>query len=202
MAARRNGAGNAEIAAYISAPSHDRNVDGTAQVVPLDPKRRLVASAREGNRDAFAELYREHYAAIFRLCRFRLGPDVDDVVSEVFLRAWRSLPSYRDVGIPFRAWLYGITRHVIVDELRRRDRFRPAEDIPDKAVEPMTAEQMTLRDAVDLLPRKQRQVVELKFLVGFTNDEVASVLGTTAGAVNAKQWRALKTLANILGGER
>jgi len=202
MAASRNRAGHAEIGAYISAPTHDRNVDGTTQVVPLDPTRRLVVRAREGDRDAFAQLYREHYPAIFRLCRFRLGSDVDDAVSEVFTRAWRSIPSYRDVGIPFRAWLYGITRHVIVDELRRRDRFRPTDDIPDQVVEPMTVELMALRDAVELLPRKQRRVVELKFLIGFTNDEVASALGTSPGAVNAMQWRAMKTLANILGGER
>ena len=43
-----------------------------------------------------------------------------------------------------------------------------------------------------------RQVIELKYLVGMTNEEVAAAMGTTPGAVNAKQWRALKALADVL----
>lgn len=185
---------------YISEPLPDGNVDGNARVLPFDLVERLVVRAREGDSDAFEQLYRQHYAGIHRFCRFRLGSDIDDAVAEVFVRAWRGLPSYRDVGVPFRAWLYGIARHVAVDELRRRRRCEPRDDLPDGVVEPTGVELLDLRTAVELLPAKQRQVIELKFLLGLTNDEVASAMHTTAGAVNAKQWRALKTLANILGG--
>jgi RNA polymerase sigma factor (sigma-70 family) len=62
----------------------------------------------------------------------------------------------------------------------------------------MTAEVLTLRGAIDGLPTEQRQVIELKYLVGMTNDEVAAAMETTPGAVNARQWRALKALAEIL----
>ena len=65
----------------------------------------------------------------------------------------------------------------------------------------MTADLLALREAIDLLPTEQRQVVELKYLVGLTNDEVAAALGTTAGAVNAKQWRALRALERLLEDE-
>jgi RNA polymerase sigma-70 factor (ECF subfamily) len=91
---------------------------------------------------------------------------------------------------------------VVGDALRVKGRTVPHETVPDRAVEPMTAELLSLRDAVERLPTEQRQVVELKYLVGMTNAEVADALGVSPGAVNAKQWRALRSLAEALGGER
>jgi len=182
-------------AANISRPAPDRKgdePDGRAL------ERALVERARDGDRDAFGELYRMHLPAVARLVRFRLGGEDEDAVSEVFLRAWRGLASYRDTGVPFVGWLYGIARHVAIDILRRQGRDEPSDDLPDRGVEPMTAEVMTLRGAIDALPTEQRQVIELKYLVGLTNDEVAAAMATTPGAVNARQWRALKALAEIL----
>ncbi len=161
-------------------------------------ERALVRRAQDGDREAFGELYRTHLPAVARLVRFRLGHEDEDSVSEVFLRAWRGLSSYRDTGAPFVAWLYGIARHVAVDALRRQGRDDPRDELPDRAVEPMIAEVLTLRGAIDGLPTEQRQVIELKYLVGMTNDEVAAAMETTPGAVNARQWRALKALAEIL----
>jgi RNA polymerase sigma-70 factor (ECF subfamily) len=182
-------------AANISRVSSDgkgEEPDGRAR------ERALVARAKDGDRDAFAALYRDHMAAVARLVRFRLGREDEDVVSEVFLRAWRGLGSYRDTGVPFAGWLYGIARHVAVDALRASARTEPRAELPDRAVEPMTAELMTLHDAIAHLPTEQRQVIELKYLVGLSNAEVAAAMDASTGAVNAKQWRALKALADVL----
>jgi RNA polymerase sigma-70 factor (ECF subfamily) len=182
-------------AANISRPPLDRKgdeADGRAD------ERALVARAQDGDRDAFGDLYRTHLPAVARLVRFRLGREDEDAISEVFLRAWRGLPSYRDTGVPFVGWLYGIARHVAIDALRREVRDEPRDALPDRTVEPMTAEVLTLRGAIDALPTEQRQVIELKYLVGMSNDEVAEAMDTTPGAVNARQWRALKALADIL----
>jgi len=168
-------------------------LDGRAQ------ERALVARAQDGDQDAFGVLYREHVGAVSRVVRFRLGREDEDAVSEVFLRAWRGLGAYRDTGVPFAAWLYGIARHVAVDILRTSGRTEPRADVPDREVDPMIAEMLTLHDAIGQLPTEQRQVIELKYLVGMTNAEVAAALATTTGAVNAKQWRALKALADVLG---
>jgi RNA polymerase sigma-70 factor (ECF subfamily) len=158
-----------------------------------------VARAQEGDRAAFEVLYRDHVQAVARQVRLRLGSADEDVVAEVFLRAWRGLASYRDMGRAFGAWLHGIAHHVVVDELRVRARITPVAEIPDRGSEPMTVELLSLRQALDLLPDDQRQVIELKYLVGMTNDEVASAMESTPGAINTKQWRALRTLSNILG---
>jgi RNA polymerase sigma-70 factor (ECF subfamily) len=161
-------------------------------------ERALVARAKEGDRDAFGALYREHVAAVSRLVRFRLGREDEDAVSEVFLRAWRGLGTYRDTGVPFAGWLYGIARHVAIDALRASIRTEPRAELPDAEVEPMTAEILTLHDAIEQLPTEQRQVIELKYLVGMSNAEVAAAMDTSPGAINAKQWRALKALADVL----
>jgi RNA polymerase sigma-70 factor (ECF subfamily) len=181
---------------YIHAPRADWK-EGEARILDLGPE--VVRRAKEGDRDAFETLYRTHHAAISRLCRFYLGPDGEDAVADVFYRAWRGLPRYRETGAPFAGWLYGIARHVAVDELRRRGRSVPVAEVPDRpGPDPMTDEWLDLRRAIAQLPGEQRRVVEMKFLMGLTNDEVAGLLGTTPGAVNAKQWRALRTLAHHL----
>jgi RNA polymerase sigma-70 factor (ECF subfamily) len=176
----------------VSSDGKGEEPDGRAS------ERALVERAKEGDRDAFGVLYKEHAAAVARVVRFRLGRDDEDAVSEVFLRAWRGLASYRDTGVPFSAWLYGIARHVAIDLLRTASRTEPRADVPDREVDEMTAELLTLHDAIEQLPTEQRQVIELKYLVGMTNAEVAAAMETSTGAINAKQWRALKALADVL----
>ena len=108
------------------------------------------------------------------------------------------LGAYRDTGVPFAGWLYGIARHVAIDALRASIRTEPRAELPDAEVEPMTAELLTLHDAIEQLPTEQRQVIELKYLVGLSNAEVAAAMDSSPGAINAKQWRALKALADVL----
>jgi RNA polymerase sigma-70 factor, ECF subfamily len=161
-------------------------------------ERALVSRAREGDREAFGELYRNNVDGIARTVRLRLGRLDEDAVAEVFARAWRGIGNYRDIGMPFVGWLHGIARHVIVDELRARTRVKPLADVPDHGAEPMIGDLVALRDAIDRLPDDQRQVIELKYLAGLSNAEVAAATGWTPGAVNTRQWRALRALERML----
>ena len=161
-------------------------------------ERALVAQAANGDAGAFEELYRLHVGGVARHVRFRMGRADEDVVAEVFVRAWAGIGTYRDLGRPFGAWLFGIARHVVADRFRADARLVPVAEISDHGVEPMTAELLSLREAIDRLPDDQRQAVELRYLAGLTNDEVASAMGTTAAAVNTKRWRALGALRNLL----
>jgi len=185
--------------ANISVPVDDgMDVAQSADVRALDHE--LARRAKDGDRGAFERLYRIHHAAVYRLARFHLGNDADDVTAETFVRAWAALPRYEDRGVPFVAWLYGIARHVVADEFRRRGRIEPRAEVPDHVVEFGAADdRLDLRAAIDRLPEEQRVVIELKFLAGLKNPEIAALLETTTGAVNAKQWRALSALWDILG---
>ena len=114
-------------AANISAVSSDGN---RGEPDGREHERALVARAKDGDQDAFGTLYRQHATAVSRVVRFRLGREDEDAVSEVFLRAWRGLATYRDTGVPFAAWLYGIARHVAVDVLRASVRTEPRAELP------------------------------------------------------------------------
>ena len=117
--------------ANISPPSLDGK--GGSEPDGREHERALVRRAQDGDRDAFGELYRTHLPAVSRLVRFRVGAENEDVVSDVFLRAWRGLASYRDTGVPFAAWLYGIARHVAIDTLRKRRCDPPAPGASDSS---------------------------------------------------------------------
>lgn len=162
----------------------------------------LVERAREGDRDAFGELFRRHHAAVFRVARSRVPHTLaEDVAAETFARAWVALPRYKRTGAPFVAWLYAIARNVAADALRRASRTDSHGELDDRAHDPWTghAEAQALADALATLPEEQRQVIELKYLLGLTNDEVGAALGKKPGAVNAQQWRALRALQRALG---
>lgn len=186
----------------IPARSRDVRVRRSTETAGEDPTPGWVEAAQRGDEDAFGQLYRRHRPAIMRMARLHTGIDGDDLVAEVFLRAWTGLPAYRPTGVPFVAWLYGIARHVIVDQVRRNTRSTPQATLPERAVEPRGDDEMILAEAIDALPDEQRQVIELKYLLGLRNPEVAQALGISIGAVNAKQWRALRTLRERLGDER
>lgn len=186
-----------EDSASISSPVLDGKGDGST--AHGRPEAHLVERARRGDREAFGELYRLFHAAVLRMARFHLGEAGEDAAAETFVRAWAALPRYRVTGAPFVAWLYGIARHVVADELRGRRRVEPRERMPDRAVEDSPDDRLALAAAVASLPEEQRRVIEMKFLLGLGNREVGAVLGKSPGAVNAQQWRALETLRRSLG---
>lgn len=186
----------------ISGPPGDRSGDEDRPTGGAADVANLVRSAQAGDREAFGALYREHHGAIYRLARFYLGAAAEDVVAETFLRAWKALPRYRDTGAPFVSWLYGIARHVVGDELRRAKRSEPREALPEASLDSSEDDRLVLTSAIAQLPKEQRGVIEMKYLLGMKNPEVAEVLGKSIGAINAMQWRALATLRGLMEDER
>jgi RNA polymerase sigma-70 factor, ECF subfamily len=186
-------------ASIVDVPMEADEIEVRTDVRTLDS--RWVERAKEGDAEAFGELYRRHHPSLFRLARAHLGEGAEDAVAETFMRAWKTLARYRDTGAPFFSWLYGIARHVIADEFRRRARVEPRPDFPDRRVDWAVDDKLTLAAAIRQLPDEQRHVVELKFLMGATNAEVAATLGKSVDAVNAKQWRALAALRKTLEEE-
>lgn len=189
---------------YIPPLSSDRNNEMRAVLEHVSDERArlLVEQSQQGNQDAFGELYRLHFGSVWRLARFYLPADeADDAAAEAFTRAWKALPRYRHTGAPFVSWLYGIARHVVYDAMRARKRSEPREELPDDPSEPHShvVDRLDLARAMEHLPEEQRQVLEMKFLIGMRNAEVADLLDKTIGAVNAQQWRAIRSLRRIMG---
>jgi RNA polymerase sigma-70 factor (ECF subfamily) len=171
---------------------------GQAQTSQDEEVTALVGKARQNDREAFGQIYRLFKPRVFRLARFYLNSGAEDAVAETFLRAWNALPRYRSTGAPFVAWLYGIARHVVADERNLRNRVESRPEVPAQAPDGRVDDRLALALAMEKLPREDRQIIELKFLIGLTNGEVAAALGKSVGAINTQQWRALRALRRLI----
>lgn len=179
----------------------------------------LVTRAVAGDRAALGAVLAAIRPVVVRSCRARLGrggpgaADADDVAQEVCLAVLRALPGYRDQGRPFLAFVHGIAAHKIVDARRAAVR-RPVPvaepgDRPDLDDGPETlavrrAGEPGLRRTLAALPRRQREILHLRVVVGLSAEETARAVGSTAGAVRVAQHRALSALRRAFpaGAER
>ncbi|MGB8255321.1 MAG: RNA polymerase sigma factor ShbA, partial [Pseudonocardiaceae bacterium] len=135
----------------------------------------------------------------------------DDVAQEVCLAVLTALPSYRDQGRPFLAFVYGIASHKVADAHRSsaRNRSEPVPEVPDtpdqaegpeaQAMQGEFAIRMT--KLMETLPDKQREIVRLRVMVGLSAEETAEAVGSTPGAVRVAQHRALGRLRSALASE-
>lgn len=163
----------------------------------------LVEQARSGDADAWEALYRRAYPRLLAYARRRL-PTTDlarDAVGEAVTRAVAGIGRFRGRGAGFDAWLYGILRHVVLDTQRRSRREGPGvvPDRPDLAAGPGDTvlgreEAERLRAAFALLSADDREILELRVVVGMSSEEVAATLGRRPGAVRMAQSRALGRL--------
>src|SRR5688500_17524618 len=98
-----------------------------------------VGAAVDGDRHAIERLLASIRPLVVRYCRARVGrqersfASADDVAQEVCLAVLTALPSYRDQGRPFLAFVYGIAAHKVIDAHRAvtRNRSEPVADVPD-----------------------------------------------------------------------
>ncbi len=173
-----------------------------------DKENRLILQAKQGDKQAIAELYTGHVDAIYRYIwpRVRDEAITEDLTAQVFLKALEGLPGYEPSGKPFLAWLYRIAYARVVDHWRKQDRRAtlPLDDtLP--AREPRPGELLEVEDewitAIDLLAQltdDQQEVLMLRFIGEMSLSEVAETLGKTLGATKAVQHRALASLARLL----
>lgn len=169
----------------------------------------LVRDARQGDGSAWEALYRRAYPRLLAYARRRLPSDdaARDAVSETMARAVRGIGRFRDDGNGFDAWLSGILRHVVLDAQRAAGR-RPVTvsvSAPHEVDQASSApgpedvlvagvDAASVRAAFARLDEADREVLELRVVLGLSSDEVASVLGKRAGAVRMAQSRALDRL--------
>ncbi len=172
-------------------------------------ERKLVQRAKAGDQDAFGELYERYVDRVFRMIRLRVSDEMtaEDLTSEAFMKAWDALDGYRQRGYSFGAWLFRIARNLVIDHYRTAKESEPLEDAEreaaDGGVEAAVARrELTgqMRGKLSALTEDQRAVLELKFLMDLSTDEVGRALGKRPGAVRALQMRGLQALARITEG--
>lgn len=162
----------------------------------------LVQRTQEGDSQAIATLYSLHYQKIYTFAYYRLSGNVplaEDIAEEVFLRAFRTIGSFKWKGVSFSAWLITIARNLIVD-LSRRPEALPLEETwldtsldPSKIVEEAVLQQ-EMYQALEKLTVDQKDVIILRFFEDFSIAETAKITGKTIEAVKRLQARALAML--------
>ena len=174
-----------------------------------------VERARLGEREGFAELYREYGRRVLGLCRHLLGsPEAaEDARSDVFLRLPRSIDRY-DPALPFDRWLLSVTSHHCIDVIRRRrleSRLFAAELEETEAAaagsEPgpsplavaLTDEgRERVRVALERLPERYRITLTLRYYGDLGYEEIASQLGVTRNHVAILIFRGKQALRRLL----
>jgi RNA polymerase sigma-70 factor (ECF subfamily) len=171
----------------------------------------VLAAARAGADWAWTTVYRELAPAVLGYLRARGAADPEDLTGEVFLQVVRDLGRFDGSERDFRAWVFTIAHHRLIDDARRRGR-RPVEadaeieewQTPDESADEQVFRAFAserVRRIIGRLGPDQRDVVLLRVLGGLTVTETAKALGKSAGAVKALQRRGLLAIKRALTEE-
>jgi RNA polymerase sigma-70 factor (ECF subfamily) len=169
----------------------------------------LVEAARAGDAGAWERLYRRIYPRLRAYVAARVDQsEVEDMVNETMTRAVAGVGKFRWEPSGFDAWIFGIARNVTVDHYRaagRRRRVSLGEERSGAIPQPGDALQLTeehaeVRAAFALLPKPDRELLELRVIAGLSAEDVARAMGKQEGAVRTAQSRALARLRVLLAG--
>lgn len=175
---------------------------------------RLIQLAKSGDADAYGELYERYAKTVFRFVYSQTSDrlDAEDITADVFLRAWRSLPRYKERGYSFSAYLFRIARNVVIDRRRKRKPVSVVSEdevlnLPDALqAEPGTVVSTRMRHdelvrIMGQLREDHRTVLVLRFLNELSPSEVSQVMGRSVGAIRALQHRAVSALRQLIPAE-
>lgn len=160
----------------------------------------------------FDSWYRDHRSSVYRYIRFRVATReaAEDVTSEVFMKALRSLHRYDENRASPRTWLLRIARNAVTDHLRalrRRGSLHVSLDrIPDLAADvPSPEERMVKQERIQrllngsqTLRKADQEILSLKYGAGLDNGEIAEHLDISNNAVAVRLHRALKRLKSSI----
>lgn len=177
----------------------------------------LMMKVKHGDITAFEEIVEIHQGAVIGTVAKMLGGmgDAEDISQQVFIRVWKSASRYKP-SAKFTTWMFTITRNLVFNEMRRRQR-KPAVSMdereeeynlmaPDEntaAPDEQVLENELVRaidDAIQALPEKQRMAVILRRYEDRSYEEIADVLKLSLSAVKSLLFRARAQLKENLQG--
>lgn len=181
--------------------SHDDAVDGLPEHTPIDTSAtgtvELIEMARAGDREAFTRLFQSYNQQI---CTYlgRLVGNAElgrDLAQETFLHAWKSLPALRS-DLSFKPWLYRVATNLARSHLRHANLIRwfPwREHGEGEAVEPLTvagpekqtSDSLCIQSALAQVSPQSRACMLLQLAGGFSQREIAELLGISEKSVSA-----------------
>jgi RNA polymerase sigma-70 factor (ECF subfamily) len=163
---------------------------------------KAVLRAKEGDRDALRFLYVRYADNIYGYVRSIVRDEhaAEDITQDLFAKLPTALARYEPRRVPFAAWILRVARNLALDHIRAL-RAVPCAEV--RAVEPLADEfsferSRALRDALDALPRDQRQVLILRHVMGMTPSEIARSIGKSEASVHGLHHRGRRALQREL----
>jgi RNA polymerase sigma-70 factor (ECF subfamily) len=186
----------------------------TSAARTLPEEASLIAAAKEGDSEAFRQLYEHYRDRIYNLIYYSLrnSHQAEDLLQSVFLKVFQALPLFR-ADSSFVTWIYRVTLNECKNAQRGRRFWLPLSEIFEKPEErdphPLpdrihssNLQVHALRQAVMKLKPKYREVLMLKYFEELSYEEVSSILGISMGTVASRLHRALQILESQLRERR
>ena len=162
-----------------------------------------VQRAQSGDKAAFGELYSHYYKEMYRYALYSLGheQDAQDIVAETVARAYAQITHLRDADA-FPMWLF----RILSNQIKRKKKSYIAqkkhvslEEAEEVASDELLSEsKLDLNKALDMIAKKDRDIVILSVVDGFTCYEIAEILKMNPATVRSRLSRSLKRLQQIL----
>ena len=164
----------------------------------MDPDLGLLERWRVGDRGAGEELFKRHFADIYRLFKHKVGDEADELAQRTFLACVASRDRFRSQST-FRTYLFAIARNELYAYLRRRSRnalvdfevSSMAELAPSPSTGLRQAEQIAqLRAALEQLPAEQQLLLELHYWHDLDAAALSEVFNIAVGTIRVRRVRA------------
>lgn len=167
----------------------------------------LVGLARQGDREAFAEIVLLMQQRIFGYCYPMIGnrQDAEDLVQEVFVRAYQHMGKYEDGG-NFAGWLFTITHRLCLNKIKKKSRLLALvhKIANEETVRPKHENMDTSNEAILTLLHglnpKQRGLVILRVIHEMSYEEISGIVGVSPANLRKQYERARKQLQRESGG--
>lgn len=170
----------------------------------MNTKLQLVREAKQGDAQAFAELYRNIYQNLYRFALYMLGnpADAEDVVSDAVMDAWVTIGKLRSEEA-FDGWVF----RILSNKCRRKRKeylnkpLEWKEEIGEVSGADDLVENLHLRRIFGELDDDDRMIICMHVFGGYTSREISEITGMNANTVRSRESRALKKMAEKLEGQ-
>jgi RNA polymerase sigma-70 factor (ECF subfamily) len=169
------------------------------EALPVSPEASLVRAVLAGDREAFAALYGQFAPLVHGILLARVPRlEVEDLVQDIFLHAYRKLHTLRD-GAAFGPWIAMIARNRAMDFHRRSHETVEINETHATGDLNRRTRAEEILTVIRGLPEAYRETLILRLVEGMTGPEIASRTGLTAASVRVNLHRGMKKLREQLG---
>ncbi len=169
----------------------------------------LVFALQQQDQQAFSYLYDNYSGALFGLI-YKMVNDkelAEDILQEAFVKIWNNFSSYDNVKGRLFTWMINLTRNLTIDTLRskgykKQSKIHSDENTVNNLSENIHAAEkfdaMGIRKQLTLLKNDQKEIIDLAYFGGFTQEEISKRLGIPLGTVKTRMRAAILELRKLL----